>query len=139
MFIWAVVLLVINIAFMGGILYILLCGRGTAAASPAGSAGTAGIEGLKKELSEIRRAASALGSEIDRAGTDFADRKAALEKIADTVGAGRGPGAFHEGRTEDVYSKALKMYSSGVPVNEIAKILGLLNGEAELLCSLKRL
>lgn len=134
MFIWAVVLLVINVAFMGGILYILLCGR-SAVAAPGAHAGTHDLEKLRTELTEMRRAASALGSEIRRTEAGLSGKKAALDAVP--------PGALQysgapEGR-DDVYSRALKMQSSGVPVSEIARVLGLFNGEVELLCSLKRL
>ncbi|MBE7414823.1 MAG: hypothetical protein HS130_06195 [Deltaproteobacteria bacterium] len=134
MFIWAVVLIVINVAFMGGILYILLFRRG-AVAAPAVHAGTAGLEELRTELTEIRRAASALGSEIRRTEAGLSGKKAALD--AGPHGALQYSGA-PEGR-DDVYSRALKMQNSGVPVNEIARVVGLLNGEVELLCSLRRL
>ncbi|MBW7956350.1 MAG: hypothetical protein H3C68_00530 [Deltaproteobacteria bacterium] len=136
MFIWAVVLLVINIAFMGGILYILLCRRG-AVPAPAAHTGTADLEKLRTELTEMRRTALALGSEIKRTEAGLSGKRAALE--AEPLSALQYRGGTQEGRTEDVYSKALMMHSSGVPVNEIAKVLGLFNGEAELLCSLKRL
>lgn len=137
MFVWALVLLVINIAFMGGILYILLFRRGGGAPPPIAHTGTAEIEKLRTEIGEIRRAASALGSEIKRTEAGCAERKAAFGGGAANVGQCRG--VHDEGRADDVYSRALKMYGSGVPVNEIARVLGLLNGEAELLCSLKRL
>ncbi|WKZ31835.1 MAG: hypothetical protein QY316_07855 [Thermodesulfobacteriota bacterium] len=133
MFIWAVVLLVINVAFMGGILYILLCRRG-AVAAPGAHAGTYDLEKLRTELTEMRRAASALGSEIRRTEAGLSGKKATLDAVPPALQYSGAP----EGR-DDVYSRALKMQSSGVPVSEIARVLGLFNGEVELLCSLKRL
>src|SRR3990172_949785 len=124
MFIWAVILLAVNVAFMSGILYILLFRRGGMNRAPDSSMGDALLADLKKELNEVRAAASQLGSEIE-------------EMIRKVQAAGREEDI--QRLSEDVYSKALRMHRSGVPASDVAKSLGLLNGEAELLFSLKRM
>ncbi|OGP21324.1 MAG: hypothetical protein A2054_08005 [Deltaproteobacteria bacterium GWA2_55_10] len=138
MFIWAVILLAVNVAFMSGILYILLFRRGGMNRAPDSSMGDALLADLKKELNEVRAAASQLGSDFERYGRKLSGRTSEIEEMIRKVQAA-GREEDIQRLSEDVYSKALRMHRSGVPASDVAKSLGLLNGEAELLFSLKRM
>ena len=136
MFIWAVILLAVNVAFMSAILYILLFRRGAVLRAADPSPGEALLTELRGEINEVRAAASRLGTDFERYGKRLIERHSEIEEMVMKVhAAGRDDGMHRE----DVYSKALSMHRSGVPAADVARSLGLLNGEAELLFSLKRM
>lgn len=136
MVIWAVILLAVNVAFMSGILYILLFRRGAMSRTPDLAAADARLAGLKNELDVVRRTASKLGVDFECYASKLSEQQAEIEEM---IGKVQAAGRAEELHREDVYSKAVLMHRSGVPASDVAKSLGLLNGEAELLFSLKRM
>lgn len=137
MFIWAVILLSINVAFMSGILYILLFRRSAMLRAADTTPAEALLAELRGELIEVRAATARLGTDFEQYGNRLFQRQSEIEEMIGKVQAAGRDGL--QGLSEDVYSKAMRMHSSGVPSTDVAKSLGLLNGEAELLFSLKRM
>ncbi|HBG46137.1 MAG TPA: hypothetical protein DDW94_04015 [Deltaproteobacteria bacterium] len=138
MFFWGAVLCGINIAFMCGIFYIVLFRRGAMRQPFSHTAGDALLKELKNELSEVRKASFRLGADIERYGKGLNERQAAIEDMIRKAQAVSAKPSRDDGG-EDVYTRALNMYRSGIPAGEVARRLGLLTGEADLLSALKRM
>lgn len=143
--IWAFILLGVNFVFMAGIILIVLFRRG--AAAPKSGLYTEAekvLSEVRDELGEVRRAATridAAGVGLERFGKGLDQRQADLEQMLRGLQpvAAKGSYIFSEKGDEDIYEKAHKMYRSGVPAGDVAKSLGLLSGEADVLSSLRRL
>lgn len=141
MWLWAVILLVIDMALMGGILYIVLFRKKVARPALPQAEAIDAAE-IKNELKAVKRAASRLearSEEFERLGAGLKERQAALEALLRKAGAAQRADGAHQADDEDVYAKAVRMLRSGVPESEIARSLGLLKGEAQLLTALNRM
>lgn len=139
---WALILLTINIGLLGAIVYIMLFSK-RALRTQAGLQGSEDVlvksfnEGLS-EMRAVARRIEARNSELSMHENGLREKHAALEKLLINA-----MSPAHAGRDavrgRDIYASALSMLKSGVPSSEIAKSLGLLSGEAELLNSLHRM
>ena len=142
MMLWGVILLIINVLLLGALLYIMLFRR-PAAKSQVNAYGPPDelVKSINDGLSEVRSVARRLetrSADLSRHENGLIEKQAALEALITRTMASanserKGP------QDRDVYARALNMLRSGVPSSEIARNLGLLSGEAELLSSLHRL
>lgn len=99
---------------------------------------------LMAEITEARRS----GAELRKRALEYAANEARIldkqsafdgiiknaQRIVKELGASAGTL-----RHDEVYAKAMNMAGSGMPLNEISRQFGLLNGEAELISSINRL
>lgn len=142
MMLWGVILLIVNLALIGSIFYIMLFRKPVARAQ--GAPAVLQDELLRKlndGLSEVKSVAQKLESrsvDLSKYENGLKQRQAVLEELIVKARASANS-PQREAQAEDIYSKALKMLKSGVPAGEIARSLGLLSGEAELLSSLHRM
>lgn len=141
MMLWGVILLIVNLALIGSIFYIILFRKPVARAAGAPLAVQDDlVKKLNDGLSEVKSVARKLESrsmDLSKYENGLKERQAILEElIVKAKASANSP--KRENQAEDIYSKALKMLKSGVPAGEIARSLGLLSGEAELLSSLHR-
>jgi hypothetical protein len=142
MMLWGVILLIVNLALIGSIFYILLFRKPVAKAqgSPAvvqdelAQRFSEGIEEVKTVFEKLE----SRSVDLSRYENGLKQRQAVLEELIEKAKAAA-TCPQREAGSEDVYSRALKMLKSGVPAGEIARSLGLLSGEAELLSSLHRM
>lgn len=139
MMLWGVILLIVNLALIGAIFYIILFRKPVVRAQ---GAPVAVQEKLVRELnngiSEVKSVAQKLESrsmDLSKYENGLRERQAVLEELIVKASVSANS-PQREAHAEDVYSRALKMLKSGVPAGEIARSLGLLSGEAELLSSL---
>jgi hypothetical protein len=142
MILWGVILLIVNLALIGSIFYIILYRKPVARAQSAPFAIQDDlVKKLNDGLSEVKSVARKLESrsmDLSKYENGLKERQAVLEElIVKAKASANSP--RREAQAEDIYSKALKMLKSGVPAGEIARSLGLLSGEAELLSSLHRM
>lgn len=142
MMFWGVILLIVNLALIGSIFYIILSRKPVARAQGAPAAiQDELVKKLNDGLSEVKSVAQKLESrsvDLSKYENGLKQRQAVLEElIVKAKASANSP--QREAQAEDIYSKALKMLKSGVPAGEIARSLGLLSGEAELLSSLHRM
>lgn len=139
MVLWGVILLLVNLAFMGGILYIIFFKKPLQRAQGTPAVPIELIKRLNDELAEVKGVARKLetrSNDLSRYENGLKERQIVLE---DLISKAKASAAAPQGGHEDIYSKALKMLKSGVPAGEIARSLGLLRGEAELLSSLHKM
>lgn len=140
---WVIVLSAVDIALMGGILYIMSGKKTQQRLAPESTTVPAfdQVRELQSELSGIKT----LSAELER-------KKAAFERHENTINertrrldaivkqaedsARKLEALYVSERNEDMYSKAVRMLKSGTPADEIVRSLGLLNGEVELISSL---
>jgi len=139
---WALILLTINIALLGVIVYIMLFSKRVLRAQ-AGSHGSEDVlvKSFNEGLDEMRAVARRLetrGAELSMRENGLREKHAALEKLL-LRAMSPADGGRDSSRGKDIYERALSMLKSGVPSSEIARSLGLLSGEAELLSSLHRM
>ncbi len=137
MMLWGVILLVINLALLGSIFYIILFRRPVKHAAPAHQDEL--VRKLNGRIDEVKT----VFEKLEKKSVDLSmhekglkERQAALDELMDRA---KASSRNKEEHGEDVYSKAMKMLKSGVPAGEIARRLGLMNGEAELMSSLHRM
>lgn len=144
-----IALFVADVILMAGIIYVIMRSRGkgaetAACAKAAGSSVEAppftqvlkdemdGLRGMAAELEKREAAIGLYENDIEqkRKRLDAIIKKAEeAAKDLDAVGAGR--------LSDDVYLKAMKMMNKGLDPEDVKKSLGLLNGEAELVCALR--
>jgi hypothetical protein len=142
MLFWGVILLIINLALLGSIFYIILFRKPVAGSSSVAAAVQDElVKRLNDGLSEVKSVADRFETrsvDLSKYENGLKERQLVLE---DLIKKARASANSHqrEAHSVDVYSKALKMLKSGVPAGEIARSLGLLSGEAELLSSLHRM
>lgn len=140
MVLWGAILLTVNLALMAAIVYIIFFKRPLQKAQGAPSVPIELIQRLNEELTEVKGVAKKLETksvDLSMYENGLKERQAVLEDLimkakASTVS------PRQEGH-DDIYSKAFRMLKSGVPAGEIARSLGLLRGEAELLSSLHKM
>lgn len=135
MIFWGLILLMVNLAFLAGIVYIVFFKRPLARAQGAPSVPIDLLARLGDELKEVRGVARRLetrSADLTRYEAGLRQTEARLDELMRKASATGGA------RDEDIHSRALSMLKSGVPAQEIARSLGLLKGEAELLTSLHR-
>lgn len=140
MMLWGVILLIVNLALIGSIFYIILFRKPVARAQVAPAIQDDLVKKLNDGLSEVKSVAKKLESrsmDLSKYENGLKERQAILEELIDKAKASANS-PQREAQADDIYSKALKMFKSGVPAGEIARSLGLLSGEAELLSSLHR-
>lgn len=138
---WVIVLSAVDLALMGGILYIMA--RKKTAERPAFEPAVPldQVMELKSELTGIKR----LSAELERKKAAFERHEsiisertrrldAAVRQAEDS--AKKLEALYVSERNDDMYSKAVRMLKSGTPADEVVKSLGLLNGEVELISSL---
>lgn len=137
MMLWGVILLVINMALLGSIFYIFFFRR------PAAQKSHARQDELVRRLNDRIEEVKTIFEKLEKKSADLSmrekglkERQAVLDEIMESAKASAGA---KEAPVEDVYTTAMKMLRSGVPTGEIARSLGLLNGEAELIRSLHRM
>lgn len=136
---WGVILLAVNLAFLAGILYIVLFKKPLQRAQGAPVVPLELIKKLNEELTEIKGVARKLetrSTDLSKYENGLKERQMVLEEL---ISKAKASAAAHQEGHDDVYSKALKMLKSGVPAGEIARSLGLLRGETELLSSLHKM
>lgn len=143
MMFWGVILLIVNLALIGSIFYIILFRKPVARAAHGAPAAIQDelVKKLNDGLSEVKSVAQKLESrsvDLSKYENGLKQRQAVLEELIVKAKASANL-PQREAQAEDIYSKALKMLKSGVPAGEIARSLGLLSGEAELLSSLHRM
>jgi len=139
---WALILLTINIGLLGTIVYIMLFSK-RALRTQAALDGSEDVlvrsfnEGLN-EMRTVARRLEARNAELSMHENGLREKHAALEKLLVKAMSPANDGR-DASRGKDIYASALSMLKSGMPSSEIAKSLGLLSGEAELLNSLHRM
>jgi len=137
MMLWGVILLVINLALIGSIFYIMLFRRPVRQAYPAVQ------DELVKKLNDSLSEVKTVFEKLEKKSVDLSAHEKGLrerQRALDELIARAKEAAGRSGEQgDDVYSKAMKMLKSGVPAGEIARNLGLMNGEAELMSSLHRM
>lgn len=142
MMLWGVILLIVNLALLGSIFYIILFRKPVARTHGAPAAiQDELVKKLNDGLFEVKSVAQKLESrsvDLSKYENGLKERQAVLEELILKARASANS-PRREAQAEDIYSKALKMLKSGVPAGEIARSLGLLSGEAELLSSLHRM
>jgi hypothetical protein len=131
MILWGVILLIVNLALIGSIFYIILYRKPVARAQ---SAPFAIQDDLVKKLNDGLSEVKSVARKLESRSMDLSKYEELIVKAKASANSPR-----REAQAEDIYSKALKMLKSGVPAGEIARSLGLLSGEAELLSSLHRM
>lgn len=137
---WGAVLLMINLAFMAGVLYIIFFKKPLKMSQGAPVVPTELIKRLSDELTEVKGVARKLetrDADLSKYENGLRERQLVLEELITKAKAS----ATHQHKEghDDVYSKAFRMLKSGVPAGEIARSLGLLRGEAELLSALNKM
>ncbi|OGP15048.1 MAG: hypothetical protein A2052_05075 [Deltaproteobacteria bacterium GWA2_54_12] len=141
MMLWGVILLIVNLVLIGFIFYIILFRKSVARTQGAPAAIQDELaKKLNDGLSEVKTVFEKLETrsmDLSRYENGLRERQAILEELIVKAKASVNS-PRREAQAEDIYSKALKMLKSGVPAGEIARSLGLLSGEAELLSSLHR-
>lgn len=142
MMLWGVILLIVNLALIGSIFYILLFRKPVAKAQGAPAVVQDElVQKLSDGIEEVKTVFEKLETrsvDLSRYENGLKQRQAVLEELIEKAKASMNSPQRDAG-SEDVYSRALKMLKSGVPAGEIARSLGLLSGEAELLSSLHRM
>lgn len=142
MMLWGVILLIINVALLGALLYIMLFRRPAARSRvEAQAAPEELVRSINDGLSEVRSVARRLetrSADLSRYENGLKEKHAALEELIGRTLVSGSSSAGEPG-AQDVYARALKMLKSGVPSSEIARSLGLPSGEAELLSALNRM
>ncbi|MBI5643126.1 MAG: DUF2802 domain-containing protein [Deltaproteobacteria bacterium] len=145
---WVVVLSVVDIAIMGGIFFIM-AGRRTkfadnlvkGSSESRSDASTALILSLKDEIAGVKR----LYAELEKKKLDLDwNERALVEKNVrlDSLirqadeGAKKIEALYVNQKSDEAYSKAVRMLKTGIPANEVIQNLGLLNGEVELISAL---
>jgi hypothetical protein len=150
---WTFGLVAVDMALMGGILYVLFNKGSSLAGSlarPEGLGHASGstsyelISKIKKELDSAKK----LAMELEKKRESFEgyerilrEKKKELDGMITMARTSYLPSENplpHKMKADDVYLKAMKMISKGSPMDEVTDMLGLLNGEAELIDSLKR-
>jgi hypothetical protein len=148
---WVFILFVVDVAFMVGILFMLLSYRKSSiiantelamagnAQYPADVEHTAIMDRLKEELSVAESITKRLDKKrqsIEELEASMETNKRAMDKVIKK--------ATVETRVQtrnwnDDYESAVRMLDSGVSVDEVVDRFGLLSGEAELITSLNNL
>lgn len=139
MIFWGIAFLIVNLVLAGSLLFIVFFRKDARHSN--GMVHELIINELRDELTDLRETASRLdakAADLEKRSKAIDERQAAIEGMMKEKPS-RAASAIVMEKQEDVYSKAVKMFRSGVPSNEIKKSLGLLTGEAELLSSLNRL
>lgn len=144
-----IALFVADVILMAGIIYVLLRSRGkrsgaAAGAQPDGSSAEAPpfTQVLKDEMDGMRNMAAELEKREAAIGlyeNDIEQKRKRLDAIIKKAEeAARDMEAAGASRlSDDVYIKAMRMMKKGMDPEDVKKSLGLLNGEAELVCALK--
>ncbi|HAO93648.1 MAG: hypothetical protein A2X93_01365 [Deltaproteobacteria bacterium GWC2_56_8] len=138
---WVIVLSAVDLALMGGILYIMASKKILRRPGPDPAPSIDHIKALESEISGIRR----LSAELER-------KKAMFERHEDTMGertrrldaavkqaedsAKKLEARYLSEKNEDMYGRAVKMLKAGTPADEVVRNLGLLSGEVDLMSSL---
>jgi hypothetical protein len=146
---WTFGLVAVDLALMGCILYALFNRGNSFAGSLSRPEGMAVESDSSELLSRIREeldSAKKLARELDKKRLSLEGYEQSLrrkEKELDGMIAtasyvsSKNP-LSQRSKADDVYLRAMKMISKGAPVDEVTDMLGLLNGEDELIDSLKR-
>jgi len=142
MMLWGVILLIINVLLLGALLYIMLFRRPAAkgrvnAYGPPDELVKTINDGLSEVMSVARRIETR-SADLSRYENGLIEKQAALESLMTRTMSSANSGSKGT-QDKDVYARALNMLKSGVPSSEIARNLGLLSAEAELLSSLHRM
>ncbi|MBI5454772.1 MAG: DUF2802 domain-containing protein [Deltaproteobacteria bacterium] len=138
---WVIVLSAVDLALMGGILYIIAGKKTQQRPGPESAPSRDHIKELESEITGIKR----LSSELERKKAVFERHEntmdertrrldAAVKQAEDS--AKKLEALYVSERNEDMYSKAVRMLKSGTPADEVVRSLGLLNGEVDLISSL---
>lgn len=147
---WWIVFLAFDMALMGGILYILAFRKnGVAGVSAAAvkqnpaetNPAPSILTELKEELASVRKTAALLEkqrAELESFERSFREKDAALdEMVKKAEESAKTIELTSQSRTsEDTYSKAIKMLRLGVPIEDVVRNLGILNGEVELISAI---
>ncbi|MBE9527747.1 MAG: DUF2802 domain-containing protein [Proteobacteria bacterium] len=148
---WVFILFVVDVAFMVGILFMLLSYRksnkvaGTELAMAGGAPALTGehhiemMDKLKEELS----AAESITKRLDKKRHDLEELEASLQtnkKAMDRViNRASAETRVPPRNWNDDYEHAVSMLDAGASVDEVVEKFGLLSGEAELITSLNNL
>ncbi|MBI5587071.1 MAG: DUF2802 domain-containing protein [Deltaproteobacteria bacterium] len=147
---WWIVFLAFDMALMGGIIYILAFRKngsvGVSAAAGKQNPAETGpapsiLMELKEELASVRKTAAFLEkkkAELEAFERSFNEKYATLDEMVKKAEESvKNIELTSQSRSsEDMYSKAMKMLRLGVPVEDVVKNLGILNGEVELISAI---
>ncbi len=133
MVIWAYVLLTVDMALMGGILYILIAGRGLKKSVQPDTYAPAVVE--EAELERLQADVEKSHSLIDAYERSFEEKDRRFEAIVRRAEeSARSLEALYQIQGKDeVYAKAMGLLKAGASAEEVVKDLGLMSGEAELI------
>jgi len=143
---WTVGFLAVDMALMAGVLYILFHRKNTLVPELAEGAESS-FSGASYELmGKIRDeldTAKKITTELDRKRRSLDTYERSLDEkrreLDGIIKSVKEPAMARSGelprkrQADDVYHKAMKMINKGAPVDEVTDMLGLLNGEAELI------
>lgn len=140
---WAIILLAINISFMGGILYIFRKKK-TGLAKKLIMRPDTGSDPLTDELKRGLREVKLLTAGLNRQRLELEDYERVVKEsqrrlesiIKEAEAAGRKLDLMQSERRDESYSRAMGLIKNGVPADEVTSRLGLLNGEMELITAL---
>lgn len=148
---WVFILFVVDVAFMVGILFMLLSYRksnkvaGTELAMAGGAPGFSDerhvemLDKLKEELS----AAESITKRLDEKRHDLEELEASLvvnKKAMDlAINRANVDARIQPRNWNDDYERAVGMLDAGATVDEVVEKFGLLSGEAELITSLNHM
>ncbi len=138
---WVIVLSAVDLALMGGILYIIASKKIVQRPDPQSAPSRDQIKELESEITGIKR----LSTELEKKKAVFERHEqtmdertrrldAAVKQAEDS--AKKLKALYVSERNEDMYSKAVHMLKAGTPADEVVRSLGLLNGEVDLISSL---
>ncbi|MBI1911731.1 MAG: DUF2802 domain-containing protein [Deltaproteobacteria bacterium] len=148
MIVWAIILFAVDLALMGGIFYILISRRSkykTVQNQPQEQANPKNSSTLIIELKNDITSVKKLAMQLEKKQMDFENYEKTLKannrKLETVIKHAEASAKnlellYADQRSDDNYSKAIKMLRSGTSKEEIVRNLGLLNGEVELISSI---
>lgn len=146
MVLWGLILLCIDLALMGAVLYIISTRRKTlnetiTKAEKNISYSHALVAELKEGLKEVRQGCARL----DKRSSELADFESSLlekqKRLEDAIRKAEETAKnidllYANHLKDDNYTKAMRLIKMGIPGEEVTKNLGLLNGELELISAI---
>lgn len=138
---WVIVLSAVDLALMGGILFIMARKKTVQRPDPQPAPSRDHFKELETEITGIKR----LSTELERKKAAFERHEHTMDErtrrldaiVAQAEGSAKKLEALYMSeRNDDMYSKAVRMLKAGTPADEVVRSLGLLNGEVDLIASL---
>lgn len=138
---WVIVLSAVDLALMGGILYIMAKKKDLQRSAPDSAPSIDHIKALESEISGIRK----LSAELERKKAVFerhehtmCERTRRLDAAVNQAeeSAKKLEARYLSEKNEEMYGRAVSMLKAGTPVDEVVRNLGLLSGEVDLMSAL---